>query len=480
MKRPAQWEAERVLSPSPVQSLRDYLAASGGRGLREALRMKPDEIVDRIGRSGLRGRGGAGFPVGTKWRTVAENGVTYGDRPVVVVNAAEGEPGTFKDRSIIRNNPYRVVEGALIAARAVGATRIVIASKADYAIEVARLNGAVSEMQVAGIVGHGLEVDVFEGPHEYLYGEESALLEAIDGRGPFPRVTPTFRVGLRGEENHSILGSGPALINNVESIANVPSILQRGSRWFRSIGTCESPGSVVCTVTGDVRHAGVAEVRLGTTLRQVLRFVGGGPVPGRPIKAVLPGVANPVITRDQFGVEVSYEGLGDIGAGMGSCGFIAFAEDTDMVAVAAGVARFLSVESCGQCSPCKLDGIDLAALLAKLANNAAGDHEFRQINRRLATVARGARCYLGTQQELVLSSLLAAFPDEFQGHVSCTLPPAEPIHIAELVDILDGRAIHDERHREKRPDWTFGTTESGHVPVEIRNRETRAGLRANG
>ncbi|MEK7423736.1 MAG: NADH-ubiquinone oxidoreductase-F iron-sulfur binding region domain-containing protein [Actinomycetota bacterium] len=467
------WRAQRVLHPVPLNSVGDYCSSAGGLGLRAASTMSPAEIIEVVLASGLRGRGGAGFPVGRKWATVADNAVALGEAPSVVVNMAEGEPGTFKDRAIVRNNPYQVIEGALIAAKAVGAVRIIIATKAEFATEVARLRAAIDEVEGLGKVPDAVTISLFEGPSEYLYGEESALLEAIDGRGTFPRVTPTYRVGLDGGEQFSRLGVGPALVNNLETIANVPKILARGAAWFRRVGTTESPGTVVCTVTGDTRHHGVAEVRFGTSLGRVLRAIGGGAQRGRSVKAVLSGVANPVITGAQLSVPVSYEGMRSIGSGVGSAGFIVFDDLTDMVAVAAGVARFLSVESCGQCSPCKHDGMRLATLLASVAANTASERELLEIDRKLGTVADGARCYLATQQEVLLRSILVAFGDEFDRHVTRALPPVGPTMIAELIDFeggsTAGRAVLDERHRSKQPDWTFGERYSGHVPIEIRS-----------
>ncbi len=468
--------AHRVLHPTVVASLDAHLAAGGGKGLARAERMTPDEIVDLVTASGLRGRGGAGFPVGRKWLTVARQARRSGP-PTIVVNAAEGEPGTFKDRSIVRRNPYLVVEGALIAARALGASRVVVATKASFRREVARLTQAVAEMQAAGLVPRGISIRVHEGPDAYLYGEESALLESVCGREPFPRVVPTYRVGLtrrpRAGDRHRRDGTTPALVNNLESIANLPKLVARGVRWFRSVGTDASPGTVVCTVTGDVRRAGVGEFRMGTPLRTVIRALGGGPRPGRPVKAVLSGVANPVLVGADLDAAVSYEGMSAVGCGLGSAGFLVFDTGADMVAVAAGVARFLSVESCGQCSPCKLDGIELAETLARLAANRATCADLETVERRVRTVSYGARCYLGTQQEVVLSSILERFRDEFDAHVARRVRPVEPFPVAELVDIVGGEARVDDRHRTKQPDWTHGPTWSGHVPVEIRRGALR-------
>ena len=472
--RSARAKPQRVLPPTVVSSLEEYRTAGGLQGVQVADAMSPEEIVATVLDSGLRGRGGAGFPAGRKWQTVADNA---SGRPAatVVVNGAEGEPGTFKDRSILRHNPYQVIEGALIAARAVHADRVIIALKRSFRAEIERARAVVAEMRAAGLLPTSIACSVFEGPDEYLYGEETALLETIDGRGPFPRVIPPYRVGLLGDDPHSRIGAGPALVNNVETIANVPNIVARGAGWFRSIGTSESPGTVVCTVTGDVHRHGVSEVPMGTPLWHVIERVGGGPV--APVKAVLSGVANPVILGAQLHVAVSHEGMRSAGGGLGSAGFIVFAEGTDMVAVAAGVARFLAVESCGQCTPCKLDGTDLATLLARLAGSNATSTDIDTIERRIGTIGYGARCYLATQQETVLASIFNQFRHEFDAHLTGRALPAEPLLISELLDIRDGHAIPDEHHRRKQPDWTHRPTSSGSTPVELKSRYRQAPTR---
>ena len=255
----------RVLPIGRHRSLDDYVAAGGGAGRRVALDTDAAALIDIVTQSGLRGRGGAGFPTGTKWSTVA--GLASDALPTtVVVNGAEGEPGTFKDRAILRANPYAVLEGALIAARAVGAPTAVIALKATFAREVERVAAAIAEMEAAGWVDRGV-LSVFQGPREYLYGEETALLEAVAGRPPFPRIAPPWRRGATDvvvDADDATSESGlaapvlmagateapPALVNNVETIANVPAIIANGADWFRSLGTEQSPGTIVCTVSG--------------------------------------------------------------------------------------------------------------------------------------------------------------------------------------------------------------------------------------
>jgi len=453
----------RVLYPRPIISLEDYVARGGGKGLKTASRMEPAAIIELVSASGLRGRGGAGFPTGRKWQTVAENR-TPESPPTVIVNAAEGEPGTFKDRTILRRNPYLVLEGALIAARTVGADLVVFAMKRSFAGEVDRMRAAIEEAEDAGW-SEGVRMLVFEGPDEYLYGEESALLETIDGRWPFPRVVPTFRRGLLAGTSVED-PAAPAVVNNTETLANVARIVHRGPAWFRTYGTEESPGTMVCTVTGSTRRHGVGEVRMGTPLGEVIDAIGGGPRRGRSIKAVLSGVAVGIIPADKLDTPVSYEALRDIGSGLGSGAFIVFDDSDDMAAVAAGVARFLAVESCGQCSPCKLDGITLAERLRKLSGSEAREHDYAVVRKRLTTVADRSRCFLASQQQAVVTSILEHFPEEMAAHLSGERPATDPALIAELLDIRGDSAYLDERHLQKQPDWSFNKNDSGTVPVE--------------
>ncbi|GAC1587712.1 MAG: hypothetical protein NVS3B21_02870 [Acidimicrobiales bacterium] len=472
----------RVLSPSPITSLTEYLARGGGAGLEAALGMTGGELIAVVEASGLRGRGGAGFPTGRKWRTIAEFTET-GGAPTVVVNGAEGEPGTFKDRTILRTNPFAVIEGAVIAARAVGAAKIVFGLKKSFTTEVAIVRSAVAEIQAAGWAA-GTEIVVFEGPNEYLYGEETALLEVLDGRYPFPRIAPPWRRGAEevvetirdaasgsGQSAHvdmagSDTGAQPTLVDNVETLANVARIIARGADWFRTEGTDESPGTIVCTITGDVVRAGVGEVIMGTPLREVIELIGGGLGEGRTIKAVLSGVSNPVLTGEHLDAPVSYEGLAAIGAGLGSAGFMVFDDTADLTAVAAGVSRFLAVESCGQCVPCKQDGREISRVLERICASDATEAELSAVGALTQTVADGARCFLATQHQAVVESILRQFPEDLARHVTGDAQPVAPTLIAELENIVDDTAVVDERHRDKQPDWTFDVHDSGAAPAD--------------
>lgn len=475
---------DRALALEPVTDLDDHRRRGGGVALAAARAVDPAVLVDVIADSGLRGRGGAGFPTERKWRTAAANCVpTF--PATVVVNAAEGEPGAFKDRAILRRDPYRVIEGALIAAHAIDADEVIVATKRAFGATTTRIRRAIDEIAAAGWFDAGT-LSVFEGPSSYLYGEETALLECIDGRYPFPRIAPPYRrgalevvdrrrdltTGSKSAAGVELAGPGPgtiappALVSNVETMANVAAIVRRGPSWFRRLGTERSPGTVVCTVTGDVVRHGVAEVPMGTPLRDVIELVGGGPRPGRTITAVMSGVANPLLPATALDTPLTYEDMQAAGTGLGAAGFIVFDDATDLSAVAAGVARFLAVESCGQCLSCKRDGLVVADLLQRLVGNRAGPAQVAELGRRLETVTRGARCALATQQQVVVESVLRRFPAALAGHLDRGVLPTVAYPIAPIADIVGGLAIMDDHQLEKQPDWTFHEPWSGQLPSD--------------
>ncbi len=467
----------RVLDAEPVADLAGYLDAGGGKALALAAATDPDDLIDIIAEAGLRGRGGAGFPTGIKWRTVADSRGTV-EPTEVVVNAAEGEPGTFKDRAIIRRNPYRVLEGALIAARAVGAPEVIVAIKASFRPEIRRLRMAIAEFEAEGL--HDIDMRIVEGPSDYLFGEESALLEVVEGRYPFPRVTPPYRRGLDDPIESSGNSSAwvdlaseggtreaPALIDNVETMANVPGIVLNGPDWFREVGTSESPGTIVCTITGDTERHAVGEFAMGTPLWEVIDTLGGGPLPGRTLLAAISGTANSVLEAAQFETPLSYEGFASLGSGLGTGGFIVFDDHTDLVAVAQGVARFLSVESCGQCTPCKSDGLAIAQLLDTVRTSTATPETLAELERRFARVDDGARCALAGQQSSAVASLIELGRESVEAHLTRSADDTGPFLIAPIVDLVHGRAVVDTTQIDKLPDWSNGETDSGTVPAEL-------------
>jgi NADH-quinone oxidoreductase subunit F len=454
-----------LLPPEPVASLEAWLATeSGGTGVETAQRLGPAATVDVIARSGLRGRGGGGFPTGRKWAGIAGQA---GTRHYLVVNGAEGEPGTFKDRALLRANPYQVVEGLIIAAFAVGAAEVFVCLKATFEQELAAVTRAVQEFQAAGICTD-CTVTLVAGPDEYLFGEEKAMLEVIEGKPPLPRWFPPHEHGLfaagpqEGWEAgpRAVRGAGdgpnPTLVNNVETLANVPHVLARGADWFRSMGTPGSPGTIVTTVVGDVVAPDVGEVELGTALRDVIDAVGSGPLPGRTVKAVFSGVANAVVTADHLDVPVSYEGFAAIGSGMGAAGFIVHDDTACMVDAAYRLSRFLAVESCGQCPPCKIGSGEITAHLERIETGAGTDADVGAIQGWLERVTDGSRCYLAMEERLMVGSVLRAFPDEVAEHLEqrrCPRPGRRPI--PKLVDLGGGSATYDDRFWRKQPDWTY-------------------------
>ena len=486
----------RVLPSVPVESLQAHLDAGGGAGLDAARKVEAEVIIGELEASGLRGRGGGGFATGTKWRTVAAN--RSDEVPTtVVVNAAEGEPGTFKDRAILRTNPYAVVEGALIAALAVGADRVIVAMKSDEAgggQDRTHVEKAIAEVEAAEWCSPGT-IEVFGGPGEYLYGEETALLEVLNGRPPFPRIAPPFRRGADEvvdddvtDTDDAVTSTGaavelagpgdetpapPALVNNVETLANVPAIIAKGAAWFREIGTNESPGSIVCTVTGSVHRHGVAEVPMGTTVADAIELIGGGAMRSAGLIGVLNGASNALLPATALSTPLTYEDMQAAGVGLGSASLTVLDEGDDLVAVAAGYARFLAVESCGQCTPCKEDGLAISDRLAALCADDADDGALDEIRARLATVADGARCNLARQTQVLVGSLVDANPAAFETRpdpdpdADPDAPPVEPIVVGEVADIVDDRAQLLPDAGTKQPDWTHDESWSGTYPAAM-------------
>jgi NADH:ubiquinone oxidoreductase subunit F (NADH-binding) len=454
-----------LLPPAPITTLDGYLATeTGGLGLQRAQRIGPAATIEEVAQAGLRGRGGGGFPTGRKWAGIAGQG----GRRYLVCNGAEGEPGTFKDRALLRANPYQLVEGVIIAAFAIGATDAFICLKASFQREIDAVTRAVQEFQTAGIC-RDCTVTIVAGPDEYLFGEEKAMLEVIEGNDPLPRWLPPHIHGLYatapqlGWQAHETqrgragaAGANPTLVNNVETLSNVPHILARGADWYRTMGTPESPGTIVATVVGDVIAPDIGEVELGTPLRDVIDAAGAGTAPGRSVKAVFSGVANAVITADQLDVPLTYEGFQAIGSGMGAAGFIVYDDTTCMVDTAYRFSRFLSVESCGQCPPCKIGSGAITEHLERLETGVGTEDDISGIAGWLERVTDGNRCYLAVEEQVMVSSVLRAFGEEFVEHVElghCPRPRRLPI--PKLVDLAGGEATYDESFWRKRPDWTY-------------------------
>ena len=325
---------------------------------------------------------------------------------------------------MLRANPVPARRGRRsIAAFAIGASEAFICLKASFRREIDAVTRAVQEFQTAGICGD-CKVTIVAGPDEYLFGEEKAMLEVIEGNEPLPRWLPPYLHGLfatapqLGWQSHDNAagsirggaGSNPTLVNNVETLSNIPHILARGADWFRSMGTAESPGTIVTTVVGDVVAPDVGEVEMGTSLRAVIDAVGSGLIAGRSVKAVFSGVANAVVTAADLDVPVSYEGFQAIGSGMGSAGFIVYDDTTCMVDAAYRFSRFLSIESCGQCPPCKLGSSAITEHLERIETGVGGEGDLDAITGWLGHVTDGSRCFLAMEEQIVVTSILARVP----------------------------------------------------------------------
>ncbi len=468
---------EPVLLPDQaVTSIADYLARRrGGQAISRARELGPGGTIKELNLSGLRGRGGGGFPTGRKWAGLRSEDAGAGDR-FVVANGAEGEPGTFKDRAILRADPYQVVEGLAVAALTVGARAAYLCVKEKFGTEIAALTRALEEMVEAGLAGD-VPITLVAGPDHYLYGEEKGLLSAIEGDAPLPRLLPPYVHGLfatapqigwsarpqaygLGPEDPSDdddPGSNPTLVNNVETLAGVTHILTRGPEWYRSMGTSQSPGAMVVTVVGDVRRPAVAEVELGRPLGEVIEELSGGVAEGRRIKAVFSGVANGVIRGDELDVPMSYEGLAAIGSGLGSAGFIVYDDTADMVSVARMFSRFLYVESCGQCPACKFGTGEITSYLERIEAGTGSDIDVEIIGRRLETVTDANRCYLPVEEQLVISSILREFPEDVAAHLESRWPASRTYELPKIDDLVDGRVVYDPRQAAKQPDWTYSS-----------------------
>ena len=443
-------QAGRILTTDdPVVSVDDYLERGGGRGLATARDLAPDQVIEIVRRSGLRGRGGAGFPTGIKWSTVRADPCPT---KFVVCNGAEGEPGTFKDRWLIRTNPYLVVEGVAIAALAVGAQRAFIGVKAGFAREFERLTAAMTDMAAHDLLGP-VPIELVPGPDEYLFGEEKALLEVIEGNDPLPRIVPPWMEGLFRTPG----SSNPVAANNVETLANVPQILDRGPEWFRSFGTEDSPGTMLFTLSGDVRHPGVYELPLGLPLRDLVEGIGGGPPDDRPLKAIFPGASNTVIPPELLDTPMSFDAMRAVGSGLGSGGFVVYDDSACIVRATLAFSRFLFVESCGQCPACKHGTGAITELLERIDRGEGSEVDVETILARAFTVTDAQRCALPTGESLLAQSAVHVFGAEFAEHFGRPCPRPRELQVPKIVDFDEtaGEFRLDERYRLKRPDWTY-------------------------
>ncbi|HJU57223.1 MAG TPA: NADH-ubiquinone oxidoreductase-F iron-sulfur binding region domain-containing protein [Actinomycetota bacterium] len=437
----------------PRTSLEEYRAGGGLRGLEAALSVSPDDVIRVVAESGLRGRGGGGFPTGEKWHAIRNVGT--GDR-YVVCNAAEGEPATFKDRHLLRTNPYQVLEGILIAAYAVGASGAYIGLKEAFTRESDALVRAAREIRDAGIADP-VAIEIVYGPDLYLLGEETGLLEAVEDRPPLPRSHRPYMEGLFAEPPKE----NPTLVNNAETLANVPHILREGPGWLRARGTERSPGTMLFTLTGDVEREGVFELPLGTPLRALIEDGGGGVLDGRALKVIVPGASTTALVASQLDVGLDFEDMASTGSGLGSGGFALFEETSCIVQVAHLYSRFLWVESCAQCPPCKFGSGEITAHLERIERGEGDAGDLELMLARAKTVTDGQKCALPTGESLLMQSLFQTFTEEFRAHERrrCDRHRDDMV-LPKIVDLDEraGRFRYDDTYARKRADWTYAET----------------------
>jgi NADH-quinone oxidoreductase subunit F len=438
-----------LLLDGPVGSLDEYVDGDGGRGLAAALQQPAEVTIEEVRRSGLRGRGGAGFPTGIKWQTVRDDPCLT---KYVVCNAAEGEPGTFKDRWLLRMNPYQVLEGLAIAAHTVGAQKAYLGIKSGFDREIRRLEQAMHEMADRDLLGP-VPIELVPGPDEYLFGEEKALLEVIEGNLPLPRIVPPWMEGLFRKPD----SPNPTVVNNAETLANVPHIVREGAGWFRSMGTDDSPGTMLFTLTGDVRHPGVYELPLGLSLRDLVYGLGGGPPEGRELKAVFPGASSTVISPEQLDTPLGFDPMRAVGTALGSGGFVVYDDSACIVRATLSFSRFLYVESCAQCPACKHGTGAITELLERIDSGEGSDSDVETILARALTVTDAQRCALPTGETLIAQSAVQVFGHEFAEHFDRGCPRPRDLPLPKILDFDEetGTFLYDERYRLKQPDWTY-------------------------
>ena len=393
--------------------LDEYLASGGFQALTKALTISPEEIIAEITASGLRGRGGAGFPTGMKWsrvRSVA-NELKY-----VIVNGDEGDPGAFMDRMLMESFPYRIIEGVLIAARAVGTTEGYIYVRAEYPRAVSRLRTAIHELESRGFLGKNFQLKLFEGAGAFVCGEETALLESIEGKRGIPRIRPPFPAerGLWGR---------PTLVNNVETFAFVPWILRHGAAAFAAFGTAKSKGTKVFALAGEVARAGLIEVPMGITIGEIVEEIGGGIPSGKRFKAVqIGGPSGGCLPAALANTPVDYEALAAAGAIMGSGGLIVLDETACMVDMARFFMSFLKLESCGECTFCRIGTQRMFEILDRLCGGQGRPHDLAELEQLAGLTTAGSLCGLGRTAPNPVMTTLRYFRDEYEAHIAGRCP----------------------------------------------------------
>jgi len=394
-----------------------YIKVGGYEAWKKCIKeLTPEQVVQELKAAGLRGRGGAGFPTGVKWDKVLNHRVK---ERYFVCNAGEHEPGTFKDRHLLKTIPHQLIEGCLIASRTAHAKASFIYVNHEYQEERENLKKALAQAKERGFVGKNIlgsgidiELQVFEGHGSYVAGEETAMLESMQGRPAMPRQKPPFYptdYGLYGK---------PTLVNNVETLCNVPRILHKGAAWFTQVGTEKCPGTMMFSLSGAVQRPGVYEMPMGVTMRELIETCGGGVPGGRKIKAVFPGgPAFSMVTADQLDLPMDFDSLKKAGTGLGSAGVIVVDDATCMVRQTLKFSNFFKGESCGQCPPCRMGTINLATLMEKIEAGEGTQKDLDSLLQLCGFVKGTGYCTLVTGAAVLVQSSLKLFRHEFEEHI---------------------------------------------------------------
>ena len=399
-----------------AESLDEALAVRGYEALSKVIEENnPDNVIDTIIKSGLRGRGGGGFPTGMKWKFTAAN---RGGKSYVVCNGDEGDPGAFMDRSVMEGDPHKLLEGMAIAGFAVGADEAYIYVRAEYPLAIKRLRIAIAEAEERHYLGKSImgsdfsfTIHIKEGAGAFVCGEETALIASIEGERGMPRPKPPFPA------NKGLFGR-PTLINNVETLANVPLIILNGADWFASMGCETSKGTKTFALTGEVNNTGLIEVPMGTTLREIIFDIGGGIRGGKKFKAVqIGGPSGGCLTEEHLDIPMDYDSLIKAGAMVGSGGLVVMAEDTCMVEVARFFMNFTKNESCGKCVPCREGTKNMLKILEKIVAGKGDMSDLDKLEQLALTVKDGSLCGLGKTAPNPVLSTLKYFKDEYIAHI---------------------------------------------------------------
>ncbi len=404
------------------EDIYDYIAAGGYSTLVKALKLDPEKVIKEVEHSGLRGRGGAGFPTGRKWKLARS---VEAQEKIVICNADEGDPGAYMDRTILESNPHQVLEGMVICAYAVGAQKAMVYVRSEYPLAVKLVTNAIQQAEKLGLLGKGildstfdLKIDVFQGSGAFVCGEETALIRSIEGYRGMPRHRPPYPV-QKGLMNK------PTVINNVKTLASVPPILDHGAIWYRGIGTQNSPGTAIFSIVGNVVHAGLVEIPMGVSLRTLIFDICGGIPNNKKFKAVqIGGPSGGCLNEDFLDTPIDFDSLTEAGAMMGSGGMVVMDEDTCMVEVSRYFLDFTQKESCGKCTFCRIGTYHLLKILERLTKGEGLEGDLELLETLSQDIKAGSLCGLGkTAPNPVLTSL-KYFRDEYEAHVKEKRCPA--------------------------------------------------------